>query len=397
MPTSVGPDIRANSGLILAVDLTDKYSYVGEPTTNVSYNNGQTDSQYLASTITWVNAGSWTSSTNETDVPKPIIPGFDTTNFRITSGTNGTAGGSIHYGCGYSTVNPSTTYTASVWFRQNRAGSTQPYLRTNVTNISLGNLAYNGDTNSANWPVNQWIRISASGTTASNENGVYISNYLGGQVGDKIWYFGHQVEAKSHPTSLVAGSRSSTQGLYNLLRTSTVSLANSVFDNGGNITFDGVSSYVDLGINAYNLGLRRTGTFMGWLMQTGGSSAYLISDWNGVGMTLRMNNPSSSDFYVYAANKRITVSYTFTQNVWYHMCGVMDETTMYLYINGALVGSTTLAEDIGNSASTLKIGARGDGAAISPQKTGNLQIYNIALSASEVIASFNAQKSRFGY
>lgn len=397
MPTSLGPKVKVNSNLILSVDFTDRLSYAGEPTTNLSFNNGQTDSQYLASTITWVNAGSWTQNTNETDVPKPIIPGFDTTNYRINSGLNTTAGGSVHYGCGYTTVSPSTTYTVSVWYRQNRAGASQPYMRTNVTNISLGNLSYNGDTNSANWPVNQWIRISASGTTASNENAIYISNYIGSQVGDKIWYFGHQVEAKSHMTNLVAGTRSTTQGLYNLNRTSTVSLANAIFDANNNVLFDGVSSYVDLGVTSYGLGIIRTGTFMGWLMQTGGSSAYLVSDWNGVGITLRMNNPTSSDFYVYASNKRITVSYTFTQNVWYHMCGVMDDSLMYLYINGSLVGSASLAEDNGSSASTLKIGARGDGASISPQKTGNLQIYSSALNASEIKSCFNQQKSRFGY
>jgi hypothetical protein len=133
-------------------------------------------------------------------------------------------------------------------------------------------------------------------------------------------------------------------------------------------------------------------------MQTAGGSAYLISDYDAdKGMTLRFNNPSSADFYVYPNNHRVTVAYTFTQNVWYNIVGVMSYGIMYMYINGVLAGSNTLGEDIGNSASTLKIGCRGDATSISAQKTANVQVYNYALSSDQILQNFNTQKSRFGY
>jgi hypothetical protein len=107
--------------------------------------------------------------------------------------------------------------------------------------VGLGNLAYNGNTDSSTWPVNQWIRISASGTTASNENGIYISNYIGTYIGDKIWYFGHQVEQKDHMTPLVLGTRSATQSLIDVSRNGTIDVTNATFNSNGSPIFDGTN------------------------------------------------------------------------------------------------------------------------------------------------------------
>jgi hypothetical protein len=246
MSQSVGP-YTDRYGLVFGYDMSETAnSYKGEPTVNVSYNNGQGGSEYLGSTISWVNAGSWTYNDNETDVPKPSVPGIDITNLRIISGVNTTAGGSVHFGCGYSPISPSTTYTVSVWYRQNRAGASQPYMRTNITNAGLANLAYNGNTDSNTWPVNQWIRISASGTTASNENGIYISNYIGTYIGDKIWYFGHQVEPKDHMTPLVLGTRSATQSILDVTGNGTIDVTNATFNSSGSPIFDGTNDYMSV-------------------------------------------------------------------------------------------------------------------------------------------------------
>lgn len=156
------------------------------------------------------------------------------------------------------------------------------------------------------------------------------------------------------------------------------------------------SQYVDIGINAYNLGIRRSATFCGWMRSTTGGAAYLVSDWNSVGMTLSFNSSSSTDFYVYGANHRITYSYTFNTNQWYHLVGIMDGANMYMYINGVYVASQTLAEDIGSSGSTLKIGCRGDNTSYSDQQVACLQIYNKALILPEVVQNFNAGRKRFG-
>ena len=167
--------------------------------------------------------------------------------------------------------------------------------------------------------------------------------------------------------------------------------------SSGCITLNGVDQLVDLGISAYDLGIRRSATFSGWMMSNSGA-AYLLSDWSdNLGMTLRFNDLTSADFYVYASNRRITVSYAFTVNVWYNIVGVMDGANMYMYINGVLVGTQTLGEDIGASPRTLKIGGRGDYSPPSlPQRVGSLQIYNRALSAAEILSNFMAMRGRYG-
>ena len=252
MSQSLGPYTN-RYGLVFGFDTGDTgNTYKGEPTTNLSYNNGQGGSEYLAAVSSWVNAGSWIFNDNETDVSKPLIMGLDTSNLRILSGRNTTESGSVHFGCGFTYLNPSTTYTVSVWYRQNRAGVSQPYLRTNITNAGLGNLSYNGNTDSSTWPVNKWIRITASGTTASNENGLYISNYIGTYVNDKIWYFGHQVEQKDHMTPLVVGTRSGTQGLFDITNNKTIDISNLSFNSSASPIFDGTNDGIIIPTTSFN-------------------------------------------------------------------------------------------------------------------------------------------------
>jgi len=245
MSQSLGP-YTDRYGLVFGYDTSETAnSFKGEPTVNLSYNNGQGGSEYLAAPISWVNVGSWEYNDNETDVPKPSTPGVEATNLRVISGRNTTTSGSVHFGCGFTYVSPSTTYTVSVWYRQSRVGVSQPYLRTNITNVGLATLAYNGNTSSSTWPVNEWIRITASGTTASNEDGIYISNYLGDSVNDKVWYFGHQVEQKSYMTPLVIGTRSINTGLYNIADNTNITLTNVSYNSSGNIIFDGSDDNMD--------------------------------------------------------------------------------------------------------------------------------------------------------
>ena len=117
MSVSNGPGI-VTSGLVFHYDMgnTGK-SYIGQPTTNLSYNNGQGNSEYLNSPQTWTNSGAWSLSSNETDIPLPNFPhaGSLPSNLRILSGviTSASTQG-CQFGCGYTTVSPSTTYAMSI-------------------------------------------------------------------------------------------------------------------------------------------------------------------------------------------------------------------------------------------------------------------------------------------
>ena len=163
---------------------------------------------------------------------------------------------------------------------------------------------------------------------------------------------------------------------------------------GGCIQF--AVNCVDFGYNSYDIGLRRNATYMGWVYPLDNASSYIISDWNGTGMTLRTNNNTSADFYVYPNNHRITYAYNFTASVWYHLTGVMNGADMYMYLNGMIVGSQSLGEDIGSSPSTLKMSSRGDGIGSNSSRVANVIVYNRTLTGPEILQNYNAHRSRFG-
>lgn len=192
-------------------------------------------------------------------------------------------------------------------------------------------------------------------------------------------------------------TRSTAQSFIDLTKNSTITATGLTYDTAGAPSFS-PTAYADLGRNVYSYGITRFATFAGWIKPTNAAAygAYVLSDWNNLGMTLRINNATSTDFYVYPNNHRVTASYTFTDNVWYYLVGVMDGANMYTYVNGVQVGTTTLGEDIGNSPSTLKIASRGDGTGGCAQVTGHTTMYNRALSAAEIVQNFNATRGRYG-
>jgi hypothetical protein len=246
------------------------------------------------------------------------------------------------------------------------------------------------------------VRVSTNGEpNTGGGGGGYLYSGLGGGAGGSgiviVRYPGRLQKATGGIVTVVDNftihtftSGTSTFVPYNFISPKYSTTA------GGCLTFNGIDQIVDLNVSAYDLGIRRHATFSGWMMTNLGG-AYLLSDWDNLGMTLRFNDLTSADFYVYGSNRRITAAYTFTVNVWYNIVGVMDGANMYMYINGTLVGTQTLGEDIGASPRTLKISARGDYSPPSSlQRVGSLQIYNRALSASEVTNNFNALKGRYG-
>lgn len=156
------------------------------------------------------------------------------------------------------------------------------------------------------------------------------------------------------------------------------------------------TQYAVFSKNSYGLGIRQNATFAGWIKQYNTSGNYLVSDWNGVGITVRTNSDTSSDFYVYPNNHRITVTQTFADQTWYNFACVMDGANMYTYINGVLAGSQTLGEDVGNSSNNLTIGARGDLLGYgTEQGVSYLAVYSYALTATQILQNFNALRTRY--
>jgi hypothetical protein len=82
-------------------------------------------------------------------------------------------------------------------------------------------------------------------------------------------------------------------------------------------------------------------------------------------------------------------------NQWIMLTAVQTDTTEQLYINGVAVINAISNVATSNLGTIYNIGRRSDGVYLNTY-VANAQIYNRALSTSEIQQNYNAQKSRFG-
>jgi hypothetical protein len=387
-------------------------SFRGQATTNIAYSTNN----YLNSNGNWwVNSGSTIFNDNDTSISKPVILNVDTTNLRIFSSTV-TATGNQQLGSSIIPISPSTQYAMSIyyWF-DGTSMQSQPYLRTNVNNNSLGNFAYNGDTNYLNWPRRTWIRLSITFTTPSNETGVYMSSYTGDNVGEKLAYFGYQIEQKAYSTPLVLGSRSANTiagggGLIDLSGNNyNIDLTSSAiaFDSGGyyfNANSQGAITTPVANSILDNLS-NNSHTYECWFKLLGTPPGLYNGYFFGrQGYHSGFNHDKGSPNVIYAitwyndvTNSGLGV--TLSLNTWYHGVFVNDvENAMrYLYVNGVLRDSATLTKQLRQYSSTVPyyIGAASTDYA-SNSIVSTARAYNRALTAAEVLQNFNATRKTYG-
>lgn len=387
-------------------------SFRGQATTNIAY---ATNSFLNSNSNWWVNSGNTVFNDNDTTIDKPVILNVDTSNLRIFSSTV-TVVGNQQLGSSIIPISGSTQYSMSIyyWFS---GGSMQvpPYVRANINNNDLAYFGYNGDTNYLNWPRRTWIRLTATFTTQANETGVYMSSYTGDTAGEKLAYFGYQIEQKAYVTPLVLGSRTANTvagggGLldisgnnYNIDLTSTA-LA---FDSGGYyfnanaqgaITTPVANSVLDnLSNNShtYECWFKLLGTppglYSGYFF---GRQGYHSGFYHG------KSNPNvieATTWYNDVTNTGLTA--TLSLNVWYHGVFVTDvENAMrYLYVNNVLRDSATLTKQLRQyaSATPYYIGAASTDYA-SNSIVSSAKAYNRPLTAAEVLQNFNATRKTYG-
>ena len=180
--------------------------------------------------------------------------------------------------------------------------------------------------------------------------------------------------------------------------------------NGGVMTFDGVNDYIDMGINtAYNLTNISVSV---WVKPSTGTPNYspIISRYssgiNNLQGWVISYATSTSKFKVEGReNSSVYLSFpstnTYSINNWYNVTWTKSASTWSLYINGVLDRTATIGN--GTTAylsNNMQIGGSHESVIADrwygKQDIGGAQIYNRALSATEIQQNFNASKSRFG-
>jgi len=179
--------------------------------------------------------------------------------------------------------------------------------------------------------------------------------------------------------------------------------------NGGSIVFDGVDDYVDLSrITAYDFNHTNSFSFGGWfyLTQVDGNSPY-FGKWGN-------NSAGNGSYHIWAGDAgggnvyfsvasglstaATTPLKTYNLNRWNYFLAVYTAgTKLEFYLNNDSAVSTNYAGTINNPTNVnLRISKFDYDGSNFTGRVGNVQVYNRALSATEVLQNYNASKSRFG-
>jgi hypothetical protein len=204
-----------------------------------------------------------------------------------------------------------------------------------------------------------------------------------------------QFEETTHATPFVDGTRSSTQSLIDLKRTTDIDVSNVSFDSIGQPESDGTDDYISI-----------PGSSKSAFGQNG-SLEVIVKPTNSTGnnrLWCTVNNSSSIDAYlngstynVYMHGGVVGTTTSLTQNKHNHVVATYTNGTVQIYINGAagVMTGTTTGYNITNSSSALKIGAFSNGGYNLHGRIPTFKLYSKGLTAEEVKQNFNAYKNRF--
>jgi len=404
------------SGLTYYVDFgNQEKSFIGAPTTNIA--------AFPATGYNWINSGNGVYTDNDTSESLPNIPNAHTftSPLQVVSCTTTTASAQgLQCGYMYTNINPSTTYTMSLWYRKNRQdmGSYGPYLRQNVNNNWHASFDWLGDTQPANWPTNEWIRIKATFTTSSNENGVYLSNYIGAQVGDKVCYAGGQLEQKGFASPLVQGTRTTAQSVLDLVNNRTTQTSNITFPSGKfQDNYPYLTSYASQNtVGTDSSSILNTDTHsIFFTIRFNTTSSYGSNGYSGSWDMIFQFAPSGTDrspgVWRWPGERSIHWRYDpgnsgcdfgksaggtgdpFNIDTWYYIGVTKNGGTAKMYVNGLQVGTAGVSspKTSGNAGVTLFPYYPQDLATM-----GLCQIYDRVLSDDEVFQNFSAIRGRYG-
>ena len=172
--------------------------------------------------------------------------------------------------------------------------------------------------------------------------------------------------------------------------------------NGGSIAFDGSNDYISLNTStAYSN--TDPHTYCAWIYTTnfGVSYKWIINNGssnNGTSLiTMNSSGFKVGFFHKGGASYQLSTG-TLTLNTWNFITAVYSGAdSVTFYINGASAGTTTTAPSTWTAVNTSpRIGTWYNGSYPFQGNISNVQIYNRALSATDILQNYNATKGRYG-
>lgn len=189
--------------------------------------------------------------------------------------------------------------------------------------------------------------------------------------------------------------------------TGTMSSVTYTSSGGGYFTFNGSSSAISF--NAFNFGT--TLTMSAWIYATNKASintvvANAAANTNTNGFKIHWNSWNTTNYHMLIEAGNGTTggastngSSVIVPNTWQHLTWVWDVTNRAItfYVNGVSVGSSsgTGPPSNPNMNQAWRIGSMA-GAYLMSGRLGYLKVWNTLQTVTQILAEFNATKSRFG-
>lgn len=172
--------------------------------------------------------------------------------------------------------------------------------------------------------------------------------------------------------------------------------------NAGIFSFDGGTNYIDFS-NDNSLTPTNAISISLWV-KTNDSGTYrgLIDKWDGTSSTGYMIelgpsgvNQGKARFSI-GSQTALSATVIINNGNWHHIVATCNNTNGFIYLNGIQNNTASLTMTGINNSDNLKIGGDNVSTFYLNGSVGPIQIYNKALSASEVLQNYNALKGRFG-
>lgn len=228
-------------------------------------------------------------------------------------------------------------------------------------------------------------------------------NYSPKVVTDGLVLYLDAANTKSYPGSGITWTDLSRSGNSSELKGPTFNSA-----NGGSIVFNGTNDFVEIQ-NQIQFDQTDPFTLSSWVNSPNVSNELIINNENILYTGYRLNINVNANIEIGLRNSilddiAIETLNSIRPNIWYHIVGTYDGTSnvsgMKIYINGVEEDTNTISNTL--TSSTLSnqrtlLGIRRLSPPPDPLRgnIANVQIYNRALSATEILQNYNAQKSRF--
>lgn len=400
-----GPAISTTS-MVFSYDMGNEKSYYGAPTVNLASNPND------FTQATWIK--SFTTVALSTTELSPVYAGNgDQRTYKLAE----TAAVNQHMIYQQPAVSSGQVYSLSIFAKA--AERSQLMLTMfgegySVFDLSTGTIFQTGGNVCSITPVgNGWYLCTATITktnaTAGFFTGIWsggVASYLG-VTGYGLYISRFQYELKNYPTRYVNGERTASTNIKNIINTSqTVTATGLTYTSGNTFTFDGSNEIT--GPASLQFAAGTDCTLEAWVNRS--ASININNMIAGRGLPyISFTSANKMTFATEVAGAQKTATSALISNpngIYYHVVGTQKydslaaTTTVSVYVNGILSGSTTAAGAFTNgyAAEIFSIGDWYSGSA-GTGFSGSIPIvnvYNIALTADTVLRNFNSLKGRFG-